>query len=456
MKNGMPEQTKSVPTQKQSLLKAFWSGVLRAPLAPMERGWRESGDLYHFYVGREPFPIISHPDYAQEVLVTQRDVFQKLGKAPRGDVLALVLGNGLITNADTNSWLAQRRMMQHMFHKRRLAAMAHEMTAAGERMLLRWAALPDGAEVDINNEMMHVTMEIVTRTMFSSGMTQDENRVGDSINEALHFAFHRRGPVQLPLDWPLPQHRRFRRAVRVLDETVYGFIDQRRGHEAAYDDLLSMLMAARDAETGEGMSRQQLRDEVATIFGAGHETTSHGLTWTLYLLAQHPDVMARLQAEVDGVLHGRFPTFADLPTLPYTRMVFEEALRLYPPAPIVPRYAAVETAVDGYRIPAGSINLILIWNIHRHPDVWERPQTFWPARFAPERSEARHRMAFMPFGGGQRMCIGNNFAMIEGQLLLAMMAQAYSFSAPADYTPQLDLAITLRPKHGLPLRLHRR
>lgn len=446
-------EQKQVPVYKMSLLRALLSGAVDDPLKTFSAGWKQYGDLYRFEVRNVPVTIVSHPAYAQEVLVTQRDVFQKMGHSPRGDVLALVLGRGLITNHDTDSWLAQRRMIAPMFHKRRLAVMSQKMEEAGQRMLERWATLPQQAEVDINHEMMLVTMDIVSQTMFGSDVLDRAGALGDSVNDALHFAFGRRGLFALPMSWPLPQNFRFKRAMRILDETVYDLIDQRRGHEHEYDDFLSMLMEARDEETGEGMSRLQLRDEVASFFGAGHETTSHGLTWTLYLLAQHPEAMAKLRNEVDGVLNGRPPTFDDLPNLPYARMVFEEAMRLYPPVPILPRYPVAETGIDGYGVPAGSITLLLIWNIHRHPEIWERPDHFIPERFAPEQVSERHRMAFMPFGGGQRMCIGSNFAMIEAQMLLAMMVQAFDFTLQPGYNPELDLAITLRPKQGMPMRL---
>lgn len=445
--------TKQTPIWKMSFMQALLSGAVKSPLLPFEDGWRKHGDFYIFQIRGFPVPVISHPAYAQEVLVTQRDVFQKMGHSPRGDVLALVLGQGLITNHNTDSWLSQRRMIQPMFHKKRLAVMSQKMSQSGVRMLERWAQLDPNWVVDINHEMMKVTMDIISQTLFSSDVLERANIVGESVTEALHFAFTRRGLMTFPLNWPLPQHLRFRKAMAVLDETVYEFIDQRTNDGEQYDDLLQMLMEARDEETGEGMSRLQLRDEVASFFGAGHETTSHALTWTLYLLSQHPEVMAQLQEEVDGVLDGRFPTFDDLPNLPYSKMVFEEAMRLYPPVPILPRFAAEATEIDGYTVPANSVNLISIWNIHRHPDIWPNPERFDPERFGPGKEKERHRMAFMPFGGGQRMCIGNNFALFEGQMLLSMMVQRYNFKLQPGYEPELDLAITLQPKGGLPMRL---
>ncbi|MEM7334169.1 MAG: cytochrome P450 [Chloroflexota bacterium] len=450
------KQARPVPIKEESIISALLSGAISAPIKPFENNWRELGDFYYYQVRNFPVSIISHPKYAQEVLIRQRDVFQKMGKSPRGDVLALVLGDGLITNHDTDSWLSQRRMMQPMFHRKRLASLSEKMVDGGQRMLDRWSKLSPGATVDINDEMMLVTMDIISQSLFSSDVMNDAGRVGSSVTEALHFAFSRRGLFTFPLSWPLPAHRRFRKAMTVIDEVVYNFIDQRQGHEHEFDDLLSMLMEARDEETGEAMSRLQLRDEVASFFGAGHETTSHALTWTLYLLTQNPEAMKKLQDEVDTVLNGRLPTFNDLPNLPYTKMVFEEGMRLFPPVPLLPRYAMEETEIDGFRVPENTIGLISIWNIHRHPDIWEDPLAFKPERFAPELSKARHRMSFMPFGGGQRMCIGNNFALYEGQMLLAMMVQNYQFELQEGFEPVLDLAITLQPKTGMPMKVYPR
>lgn len=447
---------KPAPANKMSLFRAIMTGAVRAPIKPFEEAWRKYGDLHYFQVRDIFVPIISNPAYAQEVFVTQRDTFLKMGHAPQGDVLALVLGQGLITNHDTESWLSQRRMIQPMFHKKRLAAMSDTMVSATSRMLERWEAYSDSELIDINTEMMKVTMDIISQTMFSSDVLEQANVVGHSIGEATHFAFSQRGLIKIPMNWPVPKNIRFRKAMAALDEIVYDFIDKRRGHESEFDDLLSMLMEARDEDTGEGMTRLQLRDEVASFFAAGHETTSNALTWTLYLLSQNPDAMQKLQAEVDEVLNGRLPTFADLPNLKYSKMVLEEGMRLFPPVPIIPRYTYDETEIDGYKIPASSVVLTSVWNIHRHPDIWDDPLAFKPERFAPENSKERHRMAFMPFGAGQRMCIGNNFAMYEGQMLLAMMVQTYNFELKEGFEPKLDLAITLQAKTGMPMRLTRR
>lgn len=446
---------KPLPSISIPLPSALLNGFGRDVITSIENGWRNKGDIFAFQVATQRFIVVSNPEYAKEVLINQREVFLKPAASPQGDLLSLVLGKGLVTNADQESWFSRRRMMQPMFHRRRLGAMASKMTDAGTRMLDRWAALPEEANIDIDQEMMTVTMDIVTQVMFSADVLDQSHEVGEAVNSALKFAFDRRKPINMPLFVPTPANLRFRKARKTLDELVYGLIDERRGHESEFDDLLSMLLEARDEETGEGMARQELRDEVATIFGAGHETTSHTLAWTLYLLAKHPHVMAKLQAEIDDVLQGSPPTLETLRELPYTTMVLEESMRLIPSIPQIPRYVSQPTTIDGIEVPVG-LAVISIYNIHRHPDFWDDPEKFYPERMTPEQKKARHRLAWMPFGAGQRLCIGNNMALMESQLLLAQMIQRFDFALVADQKIEREVAVALRPKNGLKMRITRR
>lgn len=444
--------TSKMPTVSIPLPLAVLRGIGRDPIQTMENGWRKNGDLFAFKVANQKFIVVSNPEYAREVLINQRTTFLKPALSPQGDLLMLVLGNGLVSNADYDSWFSRRRMMQPMFHRRRLGAMAAKMLDAGDRMLERWAQLPSGAAVDIDHEMMQVTMDIVTQVMFSSDVLDQAAHIGDAVNHALKYVFDQRKPLKMPRFVPTPANLRFQRSLETLDQLIYGLIDKRRGHEAEYDDLLSMLLEARDEDTGEGMKRQELRDEVATIFGAGHETTSHTLAWTLYLLAQHPQVMTKLQAEVDTVLDGHSPAVAALKQLPYTQMVVEESMRLIPSIPAVPRYASQPTLIDGVEVPVANV-IVSIFNIHRHPDFWDSPEAFDPERMTPTRKKARHRLAWMPFGAGQRMCIGNNMALMESQLLLAQMVQRFNFRLVAGQKVEREMAVALRPKNGIKLHI---
>ncbi|GMA17163.1 cytochrome P450 [Deinococcus metallilatus] len=380
-------------------------------------------------------------------------------KIPAGNGLGLLLGQGLVTNDDHSSWLSQRRMMQPVFHRQRIAGMADEMARAGSRMLERWRVrYRPGDTVDVADEMMRVTLDIINRTMFGADLGLEAARIGPAIEEGTRFVNARsQSAVRLPMNWPLPAQRRFRAAKGMLDGVVARIIRERRAAGRGRGDLLDMLMEAQDADTGERMTDRQLHDEVITIFGAGHETTANALSWAWFLLARHPRVLARLQAEVDTVLGDREPGLEDLARLPYAGQVFQETLRLYPPAPVVsPRLVLQDTVLGGYAIPAGSSLLISIANIHRHPDFWENPGDFDPDRWAPGRAAKRHRLAYLPFGAGPRLCIGNNFALMEGPLLLALTARQAEFRLQPGQAVIPEQAVTLRPRGGLPMTFHPR
>jgi cytochrome P450 len=417
------------------------------------RNFARYGEIFKLKLGAADVHIISSPVLVQDVLVDRNQMF------PKNDaMLRLILGNGLVTNSDHASWLTQRRMMQPMFHRARLAAMGAKMEAATARMLER---LRDATSTDIGVEMMEVTLDIITQAMFSADVLSQAGSIGPAVNAATHFAQHRlQSPIKLPLSVPLPHHQRFHRAMQTLDAVVGRLIAQRRALHSRGDDkpgdLLDMLLEARDADTGEGMGDGQLRDEVLTIFAAGHETTAHTLSFAFAALAQHPDIQAKLHAELDAVLGGRAPTVADLEHLPYTAQVLNETLRLYPAAPITsPRLVTQDTQLGGFDLPQGSVIIPSIFNVHRNPQYWDDALTYDPERWVPG-FEPKHRLAFMPFGAGPRKCIGNNLALMEGQLILASLAQKYAFKLEPGQTIKLEQAITLRPKGGLRLTLEPR
>jgi cytochrome P450 len=401
--------------------------------------------------GRKLF-LVSHPDMIAPIFVEGKKTFLK-PTAQAGMInLELVLGNGLVTNPRYDDWLPQRRMIQPMFHRRRIAQMGETMTAAAGDMLSRWEAkYRPGDTMMLDEEMTAVTLDIINRTMFSAdGADKMAGQVGTAVGVASEFVFRRsQRLLSPPLSWPTPANREFHRVSAEMERIIDDIISRRRESGAQKGDLLDMLLAARDEETGSGMSEQQLRDEVKTIFAAGHETTSNALTWAWYLLAQHPAVSRRLQAEVDEVLDGRIPAFTDLPRLPYTRQVFDEALRLYTPVPLIARYLPQDALLLDYVLPGGSMIAVSIYNIHRHPAFWDDPETFDPDRFTPERSAGRHKYAYMPFGAGPRQCIGNHFALMEGTLLLAAVAARYNLRLVPGHPVERQVAITMRPKHGL-------
>ena len=391
---------------------------------------------------------VSHPDLAEAVFMDGSNTFGKLGD---DNPLRLVLGDGLLTSNDHESWFRHRRMMQPIFHRQRIAQLYDKMVGCAAEMLERWKAFSPGQTFDVHEEMMRVTLDIVSQTMFSANVMNDLDKIGpEAVNVTIDYAFQRlQNPFSPPTSWPTPGNRRFKEVMRALDKLLYGIIEGRRKDQKPYDDLLDMLLAAQDEDTGERMGDEEMRDEVITILAAGHETTAITLTWTWYLLSRHPEIEARMHEELDRVLAGRMPALSDLPNLPYTLQVFEESMRLYPSAPIIPRLTTRATTLGGYDLPKGSRVLVNLFNLHRHPDFWPDPERFDPDRFAPETRKEQHRYAYLPFGAGPHLCIGKSFALLEAHLLLAVIAQRYTLRHAPGHRVQNHATITLRPRYGM-------
>lgn len=418
----------------------------------------ELGDVFSFRIGPRRRLFVAHPDAIERVLVGNNANYRKHSVYRK---LRPLLGDGLLTS-DGQRWLRQRRLIQPVFHRRRIAAFGEAMTASTRALLGgRWArAAEEGRPLDVAAEMMRLTLTIVGRTLFSADVSGDAETVGRALSVSLRHANGRmRALVDLPERVPTPANRRFLRSRRALDALVYGLIAERRrqGLATAPNDLLTLLLEAGDgAEGAERMSDRQIRDEAMTLFLAGHETTANALAWAFLLLARHPAERRRLEAELDGVLGGRVPTAEDLGDLQRTERVVKEAMRLYPPAWAIGRRSLTGDVLGGYAVPGGTDVLISAYVTHRHPELWEDPEGFDPDRFLPERSADRHRFAYLPFGGGPRQCIGNGFAMMEATLVLATVAQRYRLALVPGSEVALEPTVTLRPRHGLPMRLERR
>jgi cytochrome P450 len=432
----------------------YWPlGSLRAfqqdPLRMFQECHQRFGDAFRVRLFIWHLHVFAHPDQVRHIL---QENHQNYHKSIVYQFLKPVVGEGLLTSED-DFWRRQRRIAQPAFHRKVLGTLVSGMTGETAKMLDRWRAQARREEpIDALAELMALTLEIVSRTMLSTDVSDSAATVRESVSVLReHVNYRMMRVVTLPERFPTPRNRRFARALAAVDRIVYGMIEERRNGRSDAQDLLTMLLQARDEETGEGMSDKQLRDEVMTIFLAGHETTANALAWALYLLAQHPDAEAKLAAEVDGVLAGKTPTLEDLPRLPYTRMVIEEALRLYPPAWAIGRQALRDDNVGGYRVPANSGVIVSPWLTHRHPAFWEDPLRFDPERFTAERSAGRPRYAYFPFAGGPRQCIGNEFALMEAQLVLAMIAQAFRLRLVPGRSVEPDPAVTLRPRDGLPM-----
>ncbi|MFE8603964.1 cytochrome P450 [Archangium violaceum] len=435
----------------------FWGSIQERrhnPLQLFVRAHQEYGEFVRLRMGPAISLVsVTNPELVKHVLVDHADRYSKPSSLVR-DAWP-VLGNGLFTSSG-DFWKRQRRLMQPAFHKERLAALAGSMVEATQQMLARWRARPSASEpLDVSAEMMHLTLGIVGRALFSTDVSGNASSVGQALGVALAETNHRILSLGLyPPDFlPTARNRAFHQALKTLDSVVFDIIARRRSGETQGDDLLATLMAAQDADTGERMTDAQLRDEAMTLFLAGHETTANALAWMWHLLAQNPDIEARARAEVQRVLGGRTPTAQDIPQLRYLTQMFEEAMRLYPPAWIMARQPVKEDELGGVRIPASPRVVVVTgpYTIHRNPRLWPDPERFDPERFSPEQTAQRPRLAYMPFGGGQRLCIGNNFALMEATLIIAEVLQHFRLRAVPGHTVEPEPLVTLRPKGGLPM-----
>jgi cytochrome P450 len=424
------------------------------PLKFYCRVWQELGDVVKMRTifGIEWY-LVANPAGAERVLQTNQANYKK----PKlfTAALGMIAGNGLVTS-EGDFWRRQRRLAQPAFHRSKLNYLGEMMTAAAQETVENWknTFARTGETFDVADEMTKLTVKIAADTLFSADISADAERFSNSLKIALeHVSYRMRYPFALPEIVPTARNRQFNHARRTLDEIVLKIIRQRRLKPEDTGDLLSMLMLARDEETGEMMSDEQLKDEVMTLLIAGHETTAAGLAWAWYLLARTPCARARLRAELELNLQGKAPTVDDLPKLSYTRMVFEETMRLFPPAWGQPRQSIGGDEIGGYHIDAGKMLVVSQYIVHRHPDFWSCPEEFMPERFSAENGLKRPHFAYFPFGGGARQCIGNHFAMMEAQIVLATIAQNFLPQIAATETPELDPTFALRPKNGLMMRL---
>ena len=405
---------------------------------------REYGDVVLAKFGPFPFYILNHPDPIHQVLVTDAENYLKSRGTKR--VMYPVVGNGLFTN-DGESWKRQRRLAQPAFHTKRIGAYAQVMVNYAEEMMDRWET---GQVYNMDQEMTSLTMNVIARTLFDADIKNEAREIGEVIIDALHL-LNRRFSSLIPIpDWvPTADNRKMVRTVKKIDELIQKFIDDRRKTGEDKGDLLSMLLLARDEDGTGQMTDKQVRDEAMTLFGAGHETTAVALTWTWYLLSQHPEVETKLHEELDAVLGGRKPTLEDLSRLPYTEMIIKEAMRLYPPAFATTREALNDTLIGEYPIKKGETIYINIYGVHRDTRFFPDPDRFDPERFSPENEKQMHKYAYLPFGGGPRVCIGNAFAMMEARLILATVAQRYRLKLAPGHQVVPERLFTLRPKYGM-------
>jgi cytochrome P450 len=432
------------PGPKGQLIGGNFRPFRRDALSYLQQATREHGDIVHFRFGPQHVYFLNHPDHIKDVLVTHHQSFMKGRALQRSKRL---LGEGLLTS-EGDFHRRQRRLAQPAFHRGRIASYATVMTEMAARTASRWR---DGETLDISQEMMRLTLAIVAKTLFDADVEAEADEIGAALTAVMELFDMLLMPFSELLEkLPLPHVRRFRRAKERLDTTIYRIIEERRQSKEDRGDLLSMLLSARDEEgDGGGMSDLQVRDEVMTLFLAGHETTSNALTWTWYLLSEHTEVEAKLHAELDAVLDGRPPTFEDVARLRYTEMVLAESMRLYPPAWAIGRLALKDYEVGGYTIPAKSLVLLSQYVTQRDERFFPEPARFDPERWTPEAKEARPQFSYFPFGGGPRRCIGEGFAWMEGILLIAALAQHWRMRLVPNHRVETNAVITLRPKYGM-------
>jgi cytochrome P450 len=424
------------------------------PLQFLAELQKQYGDIARFRLLTWPIVFINHPDYIKHVLQDNHRNYDK--DVHSFQIVRPLVGNGLVTAVGGKDWLRQRRLVQPAFHHRHIAALAALMTDITNVMLQQWDTYACERQVfDVAAEMTSLTLQIVSKSLFSVDVGAKTNSFCQAFSQANTFLINYFYMSFPPLFIHTPRNRRFWLAIEKMDAIVYEIIHNRRQQQKDVGDLLSMLLSAVD-ENGQKMDDKLLRDEIMTLLLAGHETVASTLTWTWYLLTQHPEAQEHLHAELDQILAGRVPTMKDLPQLNYTRMVLEEAMRLYPPVWQLMRRAIQNDEIDGYYIPANSYILWSPYVSHRHPDFWEKPEQFYPEHFSTECSTKRPRHAYMPFSSGPRVCIGNTFAVTEAQLVLATIAQRYRISLAPRHRVEPELLLSLRPKNGVLVSIERR
>lgn len=407
---------------------------------------RSYGDIVFLRLGNQDIYLLNHPDFIKEVLVNQARNFYKgrgLQRAKR------LLGEGLLTSEE-ELHKRQRRLVQPAFHRQRIANYAKIMIDYATRTRESWRA---NERVNISEEMMRLTLAIVAKTLFNAEVEKDADEIGKAMGVFVKsFDFLTLPFVEILEKLPLPRVRAFNNARDFLDKTIYKMIEERRAKNEDLGDLMSMLLIAQDEEgDGKGMTDLQVRDEIMTLFIAGHETTANALTWTWYLLSQNPNVEAKMWQEIDEVLSGRLPTPEDYLKLKYTEMVLSESMRLYPPAWLIGRRTIKECQIGGYNVPVDSITFMCQYLMHRDERYFPEPEKFDPERWTVEAKEKRPKHSYFPFGGGVRQCIGESFAWMEGVLILATIAQKWKLALVPNHNVEAQPMITLRAKNDIPM-----
>lgn len=448
----LPTAVRQAPGPRPWPLLGNLPGIRAQGLLPyLAQAWRRFGDVYRVKLGSWNAVVLAHPEALKHVLAARRENYVK---GETYDGVRRVVGNGLLA-LEGEAWKKRRALVQPAFHRPALARLADAMVESGasayEGLVARAGGRP--LTVDMHREMVALTLDVVVRALFGADLTGVAQVSYEALGTAMELVSEHSNQVVLPAWVPTPGNRRFHRTMREVEGAVYRVIEAARRRPGDEGTLLSMLLASRDADTGEPLSDRAIRDEVFTMFVAGHETTALTLTWLFYLLAGREDLWASARHEVDEVLGARRPTFDDVPKLPFLRQLVDETLRLSGPVAMVARTAVEADVVTGFRVNPGDVVLPFFWATHRHPDFWSEPERFDPSRFSPESARGRDPWSYLPFSAGQRMCIGNTFSLVESVLLLAMLLQRFDVRVPEGQRVEPVLMATMRPSRPVHVEL---
>jgi cytochrome P450 len=443
---------------KADLLKrrSFFGNTLRILKDPVDflgSISKSYGPIVDASIAGKKYFILQHPDYIKYVLLENHKGYSKPGATK---LLRLFLGEGLSTS-NGELWLKQRRIMQPAFHKKRLSQILNIINEETTIFINNLNRLPAGTRLNISHEFLQLTISIISRAMFSTALKDEMDSMLEALESLAMFASKwMKSLIKIPTHWPTAANINFQRNCKIFDEVIYKMIQRRRKYMAdpalpAHEDLLDMLLEHVNEDKKDGMSEKQLRDEVTTIFMAGHETTAQTLSWIFYHLAKEKKISEAVKNESSGISKERLPALHDLPALIYTKQVIQEGLRFYPPIWALVRKPYHNDVIKGIKIPASSNVLINIYGMHHHPGFWDTPDIFNPEHFSAVTEEQRPQFAYLPFGGGPRYCLGSNFSMMIMQVVVSRLSQSIEFEIPAGYIPKTEPNITLRATDGVQL-----
>jgi len=427
--------------------------IVKNPIPYFIKWEKAYGKVYRFNLGKTTGLVINSPSIIQQILQKQHKSFEK--SIIQTELLSKYIGNGLLTNTG-DDWLRQRRAIQPAFHKKRLEQVSSIIVAEINKFIDELNVYSEkSTTVDMSELMMKSTFQIIGKSLFSDSQSEDELEFIGHVITAVqnHFVKNIRLPFLRAYYKFSGTNKKYEDLVRSSDFIINRVIKERKEGKVSSGDLLDMLLDIKYEDNGEGMTTKQIRDEALILFVAGHETSANAMTWLWYILDKHPEVVEKLRAESEQVLQGKDPKFMDIMALTYTKQVIQESMRLYPPAWMMDRVAIEDVVIEDYEIKKGEIVMPFIYGVHNHKDYWENPEEFDPERFSKENAKQIPSYAYFPFGGGPRLCIGMQFAMMEMQFLVAMLVRNFDFTLAQNHQPELQPLITLRPRGGLKMKV---